>query len=116
MTWAQCISIVSEGVPDRPVALAFVSVQDSVIDSSLADASEEEPIDWPPGEQAVTVRCPHGDETRRAVRQLDKMLLRLQTELRARRIEQSTHTHLTGNDRPAGEIHPHKCRREGFNL
>ncbi|XP_043118877.1 tubulin epsilon and delta complex protein 1 isoform X2 [Puntigrus tetrazona] len=65
---------------------------DSVIDSSLADASEEEPIDWPPGEQAVTVRCPHGDETRRVVRQLDKMLLRLQTELRARRIEQSTLT------------------------
>ncbi|XP_058606281.1 tubulin epsilon and delta complex protein 1 isoform X2 [Onychostoma macrolepis] len=66
--------------------------EDSVIDSSLADASEEEPFDWPPGERAVTVRSPHGDETRRAVRQLDKMLLRLQTELRARRIEQSTLT------------------------
>lgn len=63
-----------------------------MIDSSLADASEEDPVDWPPGERAVTVRCPHGDETRRAVRQLDKMLLRLQTELRARRIEQSTLT------------------------
>ncbi|XP_016140425.1 uncharacterized protein C14orf80 homolog isoform X2 [Sinocyclocheilus grahami] len=65
---------------------------DSVIDSSLADASEVDPADWPPGERAVTVRCPHGDETRRAVRRLDKMLLRLQTELRARRIEQSTLT------------------------
>ncbi|XP_016137838.1 uncharacterized protein C14orf80 homolog isoform X2 [Sinocyclocheilus grahami] len=65
---------------------------DSVIDSSLTDASEEEPVDWPPEERAVKVRCPHGDETRRAVRQLDKMLLRLQTELRARRIEQSTLT------------------------
>uniref|UniRef100_A0A8C2AAS2 Si:dkey-84k17.2 n=1 Tax=Cyprinus carpio TaxID=7962 RepID=A0A8C2AAS2_CYPCA len=65
---------------------------DSVIDSSLADASEVDLADWPPGERAVTVRCPHGDETRRAVRRLDKMLLRLQTELRARRIEQSTLT------------------------
>ncbi|XP_018921247.1 tubulin epsilon and delta complex protein 1-like isoform X1 [Cyprinus carpio] len=65
---------------------------DSVIDSSFADASEELPVDWPPGERAVTERCPHGDKTRRAVRQLDKMLLRLQTELRARRIEQSTLT------------------------
>ncbi|XP_016400082.1 uncharacterized protein C14orf80 homolog isoform X2 [Sinocyclocheilus rhinocerous] len=65
---------------------------DSVIDSSLADASEVDPADWSPGEWAVTVRCPHGDETRRAVRRLDKMLLRLQTELRARRIEQSTLT------------------------
>lgn len=67
-------------------------MQDSVIDSSLADASEVDLADWPPGERAVTVRCPHGDETRRAVRRLDKMLLRLQTELRARRIEQSTLT------------------------
>ncbi|XP_042598525.1 tubulin epsilon and delta complex protein 1-like isoform X3 [Cyprinus carpio] len=66
--------------------------EDSVIDSSFADASEELPVDWPPGERAVTERCPHGDKTRRAVRQLDKMLLRLQTELRARRIEQSTLT------------------------
>ncbi|XP_016323393.1 uncharacterized protein C14orf80 homolog isoform X2 [Sinocyclocheilus anshuiensis] len=65
---------------------------DSVIDSSLVDASEVDPADWPPGDRAVTVRCPHGDETRRAVRRLDKMLLRLQTELRARRIEQSTLT------------------------
>ncbi|XP_026141602.1 tubulin epsilon and delta complex protein 1 isoform X1 [Carassius auratus] len=65
---------------------------DSVIDSSLADAPEEEPVDWPPGERSVRVRCPHGDETRRTVRQLDKMLLRLKTELRARRIEQSTLT------------------------
>ncbi|XP_067311424.1 tubulin epsilon and delta complex protein 1 [Pseudorasbora parva] len=65
---------------------------DSVIDSSQADVSEVEPADWPPGERAVTVRCPHGDKTRRAVRQLDKMLLRLQTELRARRIKQSTLT------------------------
>ncbi|XP_050989692.1 tubulin epsilon and delta complex protein 1 [Labeo rohita] len=65
---------------------------DSVIDSSLADASEVKPGDWPPGERAVTVRCPYGDETRRAVRRLDKMLLRLQTELRGRRIEQSTLT------------------------
>ncbi|ROL53587.1 hypothetical protein DPX16_4359 [Anabarilius grahami] len=65
---------------------------DSVIDSSLTDASEVDPADWPPGERAVTVRCPHGDKTRRAVRQLDKMLLRLQTELRARRIKQSTLT------------------------
>ncbi|XP_073683464.1 tubulin epsilon and delta complex protein 1 [Garra rufa] len=65
---------------------------DSVIDSSLADVSEVEPVDWPPGERAVTMRCPHGDESRRAVRRLDKMLLRLQTELRARRTEQSTLT------------------------
>ncbi|KAK9960143.1 hypothetical protein ABG768_010218 [Culter alburnus] len=65
---------------------------DSVIDSSLTDVSEVEPADWPPGERAVTVRCPHGDKTRRTVRRLDKMLLRLQTELRARRIEQSTLT------------------------
>uniref|UniRef100_A0A8C1BFA9 Tubulin epsilon and delta complex 1 n=1 Tax=Cyprinus carpio carpio TaxID=630221 RepID=A0A8C1BFA9_CYPCA len=65
---------------------------DSVIDSSFTNASEELPVDWPPGERAVTERCPHGDKTRRAVRQLDKMLLRLQTELRARRIEQSTLT------------------------
>ncbi|XP_059375163.1 tubulin epsilon and delta complex protein 1 isoform X2 [Carassius carassius] len=65
---------------------------DSVIDSSLADASLVDPADWPPRERAVTVRCPHGDETRRAVKRLDKMLLRLQTELRARRIEQSTLT------------------------
>ncbi|XP_056333757.1 tubulin epsilon and delta complex protein 1 [Danio aesculapii] len=63
---------------------------DSVMDSSLTDASEVEPAVWPPGGQTVTATCPHGDKTRRAVRQLDKMLLRLQTELRARRIEQST--------------------------
>ncbi|XP_059376592.1 tubulin epsilon and delta complex protein 1-like [Carassius carassius] len=74
---------------------------DSVIDSSLADVSEEGPVDWPPGERAVTVRCPHSDETRRAVRQLDKMLLRLQTEPRARRIEQSTLT-LTPQGRRQG--------------
>ncbi|KAL1258256.1 hypothetical protein QQF64_011500 [Cirrhinus molitorella] len=65
---------------------------DSVIDSSLTDVSEVEPVDWPPGERAVMMRCPHGDETRRAVRRLDKMLLRLQTELRAIRTEQSTLT------------------------
>ncbi|KAK7153218.1 hypothetical protein R3I93_011193 [Phoxinus phoxinus] len=65
---------------------------DSVIDSSLADVSEVEPADWPPGERAVTVRCPHSNNPRRAVRRLDKMLLRLQTDLRARRIEQSTLT------------------------
>ncbi|XP_005158802.1 tubulin epsilon and delta complex protein 1 isoform X2 [Danio rerio] len=63
---------------------------DSVMDSSLTDASEVKPAVWPPGGQTVTATCPHGDKTRRAVRQLDKMLLRLQTELRARRIEQAT--------------------------
>lgn len=63
-----------------------------MIDSSLVDVSEVEPADWPPGERAVTVRCPHSNKTRRAVSRLDKMLLRLQTDLRARRIEQSTLT------------------------
>lgn len=67
-------------------------MQDSVIDSSLADVSEVEPADWPPGERAVMVRCPQSNKTRRAVRRLDKMLLRLQTDLRARRNEQSTLT------------------------
>ncbi|XP_051502659.1 tubulin epsilon and delta complex protein 1-like isoform X3 [Myxocyprinus asiaticus] len=65
---------------------------DSVIDSSLADTSEMKQADCPLGGQAVTLRCPHGDKARRAVRRLDKMLLRLQTELRVRRIEQSTLT------------------------
>ncbi|XP_051502658.1 tubulin epsilon and delta complex protein 1-like isoform X2 [Myxocyprinus asiaticus] len=66
--------------------------KDSVIDSSLADTSEMKQADCPLGGQAVTLRCPHGDKARRAVRRLDKMLLRLQTELRVRRIEQSTLT------------------------
>ncbi|KAI7804547.1 tubulin epsilon and delta complex protein 1 [Triplophysa rosa] len=65
---------------------------DSVIDSSLADACEVKSADWPPGERAVTLKCPHGDKERRAIRRLDKMLLRLQTELRVRRIERLTLT------------------------
>lgn len=65
---------------------------DSVIDSSLANACEVKSADWPPGERAVTLKCPHGDKARRAVRRLDKMLLRLQTKLRVRRIERSTLT------------------------
>lgn len=65
---------------------------DSVIDSSLADASEVNSDNWPPGVQDVALKCPHGSKAKRTVRRLDKMLLRLQTELRVRRIEQSTLT------------------------
>lgn len=71
---------------------SIVFDQDSVIDSSLTDACEVKSADWPPGERAVTLKCPHGDKARRTVRRLDKMLLRLQTELRVRRIERSTLT------------------------
>nr|XP_055028436.1 tubulin epsilon and delta complex protein 1 isoform X2 [Misgurnus anguillicaudatus] len=66
--------------------------KDSVIDSSLADASEVNSDNWPPGVQDVALKCPHGSKAKRTVRRLDKMLLRLQTELRVRRIEQSTLT------------------------
>lgn len=65
---------------------------DSVIDSSLTDASEVNSDNWTPGVRDVALRCPHGDKAKRTVRRLDKMLLRLQTELRVRRIEQSTLT------------------------
>ncbi|TRY90378.1 hypothetical protein DNTS_009341 [Danionella cerebrum] len=62
---------------------------DSVIDHSLTGASQ---ADWSPGEQTVRVRCPNSDKLRITFRRIDKMLLRLQTELRARRVEQSTLT------------------------
>ncbi|KAF5901741.1 dynein light chain 1, axonemal, partial [Clarias magur] len=51
---------------------------DSVIDGYLSDGYQEGSVDLLQRVQADTPSCSHGDKVRRAVRRLDKMLLRLQ--------------------------------------
>ncbi|XP_072546005.1 tubulin epsilon and delta complex protein 1 isoform X2 [Salminus brasiliensis] len=74
---------------------------DSVIDGYLSDDCREGLTDMSLRDQAVTHSCSQDDKARRSMKRLDKMLLRLQTDLRLRRGEQTAHT-FSSQDRSAG--------------
>ncbi|XP_036419601.1 tubulin epsilon and delta complex protein 1 [Colossoma macropomum] len=61
---------------------------DSVIDGYLSDDCI---VGLAFSDHSVTQSCSHDDKARRSMRHLDKVLLRLQTELQLSRVEKTTH-------------------------
>ncbi|KAK1793457.1 hypothetical protein P4O66_011840, partial [Electrophorus voltai] len=79
----QCLNGILEAYLEwNVVEPLFWCWMDSVIDGCLSERCIEGSNDMPQGTETVTHSCSHVNKARRSVKHLDKMLLRLQTELR----------------------------------
>ncbi|XP_026869828.2 tubulin epsilon and delta complex protein 1 [Electrophorus electricus] len=108
----QCLNGILEAYLEwNVVEPLFWCWMDSVIDGCLSERCIEGSNDMPQGTETVTHSCSHVNKARRSVRHLDKMLLRLQTELR--RVEPTRRALTQGRHAVAAQLsHEQKGRVE----
>ncbi|KAG9268460.1 hypothetical protein AMEX_G17441 [Astyanax mexicanus] len=95
----QCLNRILEAYLEwKAVEPLFWCWMDSVMDGHLSDQSREKVTDESLKDRAVPHSCPHEDNVRKSFRHLNQMLLKLQTDLRRGRLEQTTLT-FTAQDR-----------------